>query len=735
MKRKCFFFNGLSYVLSLTIICFAYIGNAQQTQLKKWYLDARQIDFTENPPIVENMISLDVPMAQVTTDGATNGIYGVDGTMLLYVDKNMVVYNQYGNVITSLLTSVAYADSGPEIMIVPVPANTCQYYIIYSGRLSNTDGSVNYTVIDLSENDGLGGVIGDLDMELFELSFSPIGGFAIGSLRNNNTRLLYHTSNNNADGEGCKLRKCIIASDGITVDQTIYQEDDFRAFGNVEIELSKDESKIAFSTFKPDDTNSADVYIFHLDNNGNLNTSLGDPGDPGRTSIDLSPNGDGTPFTGCEFSEDDNLLYAGAWGIGIYEVDISNLNNITYQLIEGSEDFGKSQIERAYDGEVYAATSATELRFIEYLAGSNNPTMSNAEINTITPSIIINDISTRWGASVFILPDQLDNADYDEIAEEMAEDCCEFASGFNANQYIVGETSSQTVSWTASSNDFGNTSVVRISGELRIRNNSTLSISGMEFQFAEGAKIVVEVGSRLITSNNTILTSTDCESTWAGIQVWGDNQANQFGANNQGRITLSNTIVEHAVTAVRMYSTENVAASNNKTGGIIYASGTHFLNNARGVQFNRYENTTPSGQHAGNLSYFRDCTFRIDNDYRFYKTQMDGHIKMWGVDGINIWGCTFEHTQDVSTPSNRSYAIRALDAGFNVRPICNVSPPNGPCQVWDRNEFSGFYDAISAQATSFAQPYHSYFIDRATFDGNRKGVNSTAVDIGLAINS
>ncbi len=196
MKRKCFFFNGLSYVLSLTIICFAYVGNAQQTQLKKWYLDTRQIDFTVDPPIVENMISLDGPGAQVTTPGATNGIYGVDGTMLLYVDKFMVVYNQYGNVITSLLTSMVYAESGPEIMIVPVPGSTCQYYIIYSGRLPSNDGSVNYTVIDLSENDGLGGVVGALDVELFELSFSPIGGFAIGSLRNNDTRLLYHTSNN-----------------------------------------------------------------------------------------------------------------------------------------------------------------------------------------------------------------------------------------------------------------------------------------------------------------------------------------------------------------------------------------------------------------------------------------------------------------------------------------------------------------------------------------------------------
>jgi len=731
MKRNDFFFISQSYALCLLLVCSSFILHAQ-TQLKKWYLDTKLINFEANPPLVEDMINLTPPATVgVTTDGATNGIYSPEGNMLLYVDKNLVVYNELGGTIGALLIGLPgisnVQDTGPEIQIVPVPGSSCKYYIIYSITFTNTPGSVEgniyYSEVDLTLNGGLGGfVIQDIALLPSPLSSGPIGGFAVGRLRSDNTRFLYHASNSNDNNTGCKLRKFTISSISIADVEVLAANNNDRAYGNVEVEISNDQSKLAFATFKPDASLPVDVFIFHLDSDGDLDTSTGNNG---ITGIDLTSTTDGLTFTGCEFSADGNKLYVGAWGDGIYEVDISDLNNISSTFIVNSESYSKSQIEKAYNGQIYVARSSTELGFIDDFTSSSQIIMVD-QINTGTASIVTNQISFHWGFPVFTIPDQMDGFDYNLVPE-----CCPITIEYEATEYIV----SSNTNWTATDNDFANTSIVRIFDELRISNNSTLTITDMEFQFAEGAKVIVEKGSRL-NLNNTIMTTTECENVWEGIQVRGDKMLNQYGANNQGIIVLDNATIEHSVNAVRMYSTENISTTINKTGGVIIARNeTKFLNNQRGVQFNIYENTNFSGQHAGNLSSFIDCTFRIDDDYRFEK-KMDGHIKMWGVDGILIRGCTFEHTQDVMTASDRSYAIRSYNAGFDLRAYCsNFGQAGDPCMEWNWNTFSGFYHAISAQNGNSAEPYHIYSIDRASFDQNVIGVYSTAVSNSTIVRS
>ena len=229
-------------------------------------------------------------------------------------------------------------------------------------------------------------------------------------------------------------------------------------------------------------------------------------------------------------------------------------------------------------------------------------------------------------------------------------------------------------------------------------------------------------GGKLIVDGATLTNA--CSTPWKGIQVWGNADDDQFTytghAQPQGKLILEDAHIENADVAVRLYDYANDETT---TGGIVYATGTDFKNNNRAISFKTYQNI----HKVNNIEYdyqssFKNCTFTIDNDFLHNTSTFEGtHIKMRGIKGVRIKGCTFENKLDV-TPAGR--AIHALDAGFVISGGCTV-PNAQPCQNYINTSFFGFMHAI--EASTIEKPMYQTYIRESDFENNGVGIYFSSV--------
>jgi Secretion system C-terminal sorting domain/Lactonase, 7-bladed beta-propeller len=610
-----------------------------------------------------------------------------------------------------------------EIGLVPVPGDDCKYFIIHSravDALPNTQIDLFFSEYDMNLTNSQGSA-GDFtpnkkNILLETKKFTHGLGIAISQINSDNQHFLYVVSNhvanptpNNGNFDiSLDINKYKITSTGIASPNLVYTEAS-PTFGYIpaEVDLSHDGSMLAFGTLLDDE-----IYIFQLDpTTGDLDESGSNP----IQNIDVG----GAVIKGVEFTPDGQELYFTNNNVVNYIDLVTN----TQFTLPGSDFYGGSQIELASDGFMYVVRNASTIGKIDF---DNHLFAANA-IPGLNSSIIQNLSGT--GDFGWTLPDQIDGLDYTQLDNI----CCRSTIIYHATNHLVNAT----VTWTPSQNPFNNSPVVRIEDEIRIAGNSHLTINNMTFEFAVGANIVVETGSRL-TISGTTLTSTNCEEVWEGVEVWGNSAASQSTNGAQGILTIKNhSLIEHARAAVRMYSTAVACCTTN--GGILFARDSEFKNNYIGVQFLSYENFNPvNNAHLANQSYIKNCDFTINDDYRF-PDPMYGHIRLWAVDGIAITDCSFKSEQTSSTLDSylhRGYAIRSSNAAYRVTSTCTVNVPQGtPCPQWNTNSFSGFYRAIWASSSNGGNPFGAYHIDRAQFENNLTGIYSNVVNNGLITRS
>ena len=252
--------------------------------------------------------------------------------------------------------------------------------------------------------------------------------------------------------------------------------------------------------------------------------------------------------------------------------------------------------------------------------------------------------------------------------------------------------------------------------DITIEQNGVLEINNCNVSFAPDVKIIVKQGGKLIL-NNSILTGL-CDATWQGIEVWGNSTANQFpdvnGRYAQGYVVLDNATIESAVCALNLWEPGDYT----KTGGMAYATGATFKNNAKSVHALHYRNFHPvNGNEMGYSSSFNNCNFQITSDYdvthTFYK-----HVDLSHVNGIRFRGCDFSLSPDARGIAKFNQAIAAYSSGFRVEAICN-NPGIGTCD-YDRSTFSGFYSAIYAGNGQGLT--NTFSVNRADFTGNSIGI-------------
>ena len=248
-----------------------------------------------------------------------------------------------------------------------------------------------------------------------------------------------------------------------------------------------------------------------------------------------------------------------------------------------------------------------------------------------------------------------------------------------------------------------------------VENGKTLTVTGTLY-CAAGTRLIVRPGGTLIVDGGT-LTSACADEMWQGIEVAGDRTKHQT-ATNQGTVILQNgASIENAHCAIRTGLEGNEWLT---AGGIVQCSNSTFTNNRRAVSFYSYADTLASGNIGDNKSWFKDCTFTLNNDNLFLSQNMEflNHVTLWDVKGVSFEGCTFENLTTGYYP-DRKHGIYAENAGFSVRTLCNTLDGCNCYGTADTNRFTGFSTAV--EACNAGSPF-AVTIDETKFENNATGV-------------
>ncbi len=260
-----------------------------------------------------------------------------------------------------------------------------------------------------------------------------------------------------------------------------------------------------------------------------------------------------------------------------------------------------------------------------------------------------------------------------------------------------------------------------ITGDIIVTEGNRLTIT-CKVLMPPGGRIIVERGAELHVDGGWITIASRCNDLWQGIVVLGDSDENQFAYNGngdryQGKVEIINdAIIENAITGVSLFDIDNPVGT---TGGIIIATtNSTFKNCGQAVHFRPYTNYYSIGNPTFNYSYFKDCTFTVDDEIL---THFHQHLYLEGVSGIQIIACDLENVKN--SAYQRGNGIYAVDAHFNLQGKCTSGIP---CSQWKRPTVKGFTNGIRAENSGMS--IHAFRVDRTDFDNNFIGIYSSAVN-------
>jgi|JI9StandDraft_1071089.scaffolds.fasta_scaffold12703_2 hypothetical protein len=257
---------------------------------------------------------------------------------------------------------------------------------------------------------------------------------------------------------------------------------------------------------------------------------------------------------------------------------------------------------------------------------------------------------------------------------------------------------------------------IKLYQDIVVKSGSTLTIQ-CEVKMPINGKIIVERGATLVIDGGVIDCGWD-NAMWQGIEVWGNRNASQLTAGAQGKVIMkNNAVIENSIdgiVTIRKDSSGNLDW--NYTGGIVQATNSEFLNCRNGATFLSYHNFHPiTGNTMNNISFFKNCVFKIDNQLKDITRIPDAGISMYDIVGLRILGCDFVNTtNDIVNSGRRGKGILSYDAKFTVDDLCTGT--TFPCNTFKQNTFTDMeYGVYCSNANVFYAPY----INHTKFKGNR----------------
>ncbi len=260
-----------------------------------------------------------------------------------------------------------------------------------------------------------------------------------------------------------------------------------------------------------------------------------------------------------------------------------------------------------------------------------------------------------------------------------------------------------------------------IKGNVRIKSGKTLTIQKNgtikpTIYMAKNSKIIVEQGAQLII-DGAILTNSCEDCQWSGIEIWG-NVGQVQTTSNQGFAWIKDATIQHAINAIKNWDGTNFAT----TGGIIKVDNSKFLNNSTSVSIQHYSyNSAWSAIYKNYAANFTNDTFDINNEFKGGSTSpFNEHVSLNHVDGVRFNGCQFLNRNQTPSLKGTGVGIKARDAGFYVRKLCNLSICTDKCR------FKGLTFGIYTEATN--NTLYGASIDQAVFDSCTFGIKINKQD-------
>ena len=283
---------------------------------------------------------------------------------------------------------------------------------------------------------------------------------------------------------------------------------------------------------------------------------------------------------------------------------------------------------------------------------------------------------------------------------------------------LAGYDTSKTVRITSSQTW---TTARYIKGNLIIKPGNTLTVK-CKVAMNSSASVIVEKGAALVIDGGEI--TQVGKHSWQGIQVAGTTTlAQSYNSTtglspNQGVLRIINGgTVSHAANGVRNYTLyPNGALDWNSMGGLIFANGANFLNNARAVEFQSYP-LFPT------TSYFNACNFIVNDSVGGGQLPLKW-VTMYDVSGVKFGGCnfTFNDSTIYSLSFNPGIGIYTQDASYSVDKSCNIF---GTCTGTSsfNNLTTGIY-VLNANPLNVVNVSNTTFSQSTTYATNFHNMNS-----------
>lgn len=707
-------------VVFLFITMTTMYSKAQQTQMKNWMVKPYRIETPVSPSSAPTTSSYSSMPINTSALNVSNSIYDNDnsnnnnGNILFYIANDQVY--DYNNELLGTLRS-----NGSEIAIVPFESNAsdpCQkkFNIFTTAGGFTSQTGLFRTVLDM--NSYTLTAPAEIDAVPFGNEF---GAIAVGLPDPvSHDRYLYWLAGSGTVGSSDgQIRRISIFSNGDVSSFTpVYPNPPIISNSNAgaevftrELDLSPDGKWLAWGSFEGTINGTQSRYhLIELNNIGLYSNYY-------QFNIPNITGNIAQGFRGIEFFQDGstNRLFLGAGLSGIYFTEMPTCTNF-YQVglsdgISANSTYGLSQIELFYTGQMYAASGNMNNNYGAFEPTSFSPTLyfspgnKNFHLNG-TPTYPLPPKVT-FTNDFYTLPDQIDGQDYSLITPSPLTQVLTV----NSLTFPSTPAPNQTATWTYGTvaNPLGATSDVHIINEIRVVQNSHLTISGMTFKFSENAKVIIEPGSTLTLQDGTVLTSNYIEDpcivpyTWQGVEVWGGaGNPSQIGNPLAvGKLVMNDATIEYAKCGVRAQR----YFSNNQPfyrGGIITANpGAKFINCNVGVEYLPYQNKINNKEYR-NQSTFNGVGFQCDKKYPFTTPPICTLID--GCFGIQFESCNFEIVNSPTLFPYPGYGIKALNSNFIVS--------NGTL-------FSDLFHAIDVRRTSGT---NTFTVLNSVFKNNQKGI-------------
>lgn len=327
--------------------------------------------------------------------------YDETGQLLFSIDQLPTQTSQvgtlrdrYGNAVGTLNS---FARSQGEIIIIPRPGS-CDEFYVFNIQNFPSDSRLYYSHIRVA------GTTPSIlaNAVLVETSYGNLAGIAM-SKAVNGVRNLYFVS------YGRGVVRVPIASTGVPLQSGVTELASL-FYKPTEVELSPDGTKLAWGTTANFTSGSANNVVV-----ANIDPSTGSINSANPTTVyTVANNGAGLLVHGLEFSADSRTLFVGG-GSGPYPYNFDavyalNLANGNGTLIANSLGCGRSYIELAYNGLLYAFHTSGGLYAI------NPNTLSTTEASYTAGATPITAQMTGGSGgmfAVYALPDQVDGENYD----------------------------------------------------------------------------------------------------------------------------------------------------------------------------------------------------------------------------------------------------------------------------------------------------------------------------------